>query len=194
MTLNDQSEAAKLGLASLMWPDNAASDHVRCGRSRYATAPTQAAAIIAALRARWHFTSDFCAGCPTLRRAKSSLRCGSLSSICRNISSRRAEVDVTAGRADRTAYRRRNDCFHYVHSPLPPTIPTHRSARRWRAGRAGIRDRSRRPRSALGADTAKIERAPAERAARRVTCADTRPTRPCLRHHLREWLPPGLAA
>ena len=59
-----------MGLASLMRPKNAASDHVRCGRSRYATAPTQAAAIIAALRARWHFTSEFCAGCPDASKAK----------------------------------------------------------------------------------------------------------------------------
>jgi hypothetical protein len=45
---NDQPEADKVGLASLMRPDEAASDHVRCGISRYAVAPTQAAAIIAA--------------------------------------------------------------------------------------------------------------------------------------------------
>lgn len=53
-----------------MRPSNAASDYIRCGRSRYAAAPTQAAAIIAALRARWHFTSEFCAGCPDASKAK----------------------------------------------------------------------------------------------------------------------------
>jgi hypothetical protein len=52
-----------------MRPDDAASDHVRCGRSRYAIAPTQAAAIIAALRARRHCTSEFRAGLPALLAA-----------------------------------------------------------------------------------------------------------------------------
>lgn len=49
----------KWGLASLMRPDDAAPDHVRCGVSRYIIAPTQATTIVAALRARWHYTSDF---------------------------------------------------------------------------------------------------------------------------------------
>ncbi|MFY9827555.1 MAG: hypothetical protein WCD75_09155 [Rhodoplanes sp.] len=52
------------GLASLMRPDDAASNRVRCGGSRYAAVPTQTAAIIAALRARRHYTSDFRTGFP----------------------------------------------------------------------------------------------------------------------------------
>jgi hypothetical protein len=66
---NDTAETAKVGLASLMRPDEAASDHVRCGMSRYAVAPTQAAAIIAALRARRHCTSEFRTGFPALMAA-----------------------------------------------------------------------------------------------------------------------------
>ena len=83
---NDTPEAAKVGLASLMRPDEAASDHVRCGMSRYAVAPTQAAAIIAALRARRHCTSEFphrfpgTYGC--VRTTKSSRRSARLSSFC----------------------------------------------------------------------------------------------------------------
>ena len=43
------------GLASLMRPQEAASDAVR-GESRYAAAPTRTAAVIAAFRARWHLS------------------------------------------------------------------------------------------------------------------------------------------